>query len=105
MRRHHAARLPAWIIPAATLRIWHVPQLFQAAVLDDRIYNVQHVAFTCRRCCSGGPCSMRGTALIRPAVGTLDIFTTAIHTSVPSALLMLSTSVWYPSTPILRRPV
>jgi cytochrome c oxidase assembly factor CtaG len=96
----HALRLassPAIVfaLHAVALWIWHVPVLYEAAVLDDRIHLIQHVCFA-------------GTALLfwwgltrgrygRSGYGAavIYVFATAMHSGGLGALLAFSSRPWY----------
>ncbi|HVW10052.1 MAG TPA: cytochrome c oxidase assembly protein [Bryobacteraceae bacterium] len=87
--------LPAWLLHAAALWLWHAPALFQAATKNSAIHALQHISFL-------------GSALLfwwslfyarkRTAYGEsfLYVFTTAVHSSILGALLTFSTPPWYP---------
>ena len=77
------------------LWIWHLPALYAAAVLDDRIHLVQHVFFT-------GTAALFWWGLIRGRYGRsgygvafLYIFATALHSGGLGALLTFSNRPWY----------
>lgn len=83
-------------VHAIALWIWHLPALYDAAVLDDRIHLVQHVCFA-------GTATLFWWGLIRGRYGRsgygvafLYIFATALHSGGLGALLALSTRPWYP---------
>ena len=78
------------------LWIWHAPVLFQAAVGDGFVHTLQHLSFMGSALLFWWAMFDPRHGLIRPAIGALYIFTTAIHTSVLGALLTFSSSVWYP---------
>lgn len=76
--------------------IWHIPALYDAAVLDDRIHLVQHVCFA-------GTAALFWWGLIRGRYGRLGygsavmyLFATALHNGALGALLSFSGSPWYP---------
>lgn len=86
--------LMAWMFYAAALWLWHVPALYQVAVVDATVHWLEHTSFF-------------GTAVLfwyaifsRPRShyfgGALMIFTSALHSSALGALMTLSNSVWYP---------
>jgi len=97
IRAWHAVSrpLPAWLLHAAALWVWHAPALFQAATRNNAIHALQHITFL-------------GSALLfwwslfyarqRAAYGEsfIYVFTTAVHTSILGALLTFSSSAWYP---------
>jgi len=76
--------------------IWHIPALYDAAVLDDRIHLLQHVGFA-------GTATLFWWGLIRGRYGRLGygaavmyLFATALHSGALGALLSFSASPWYP---------
>jgi putative membrane protein len=87
----------SWILFAVTLWIWHAPLLYQAALNNQTIHNLEHIGFLL-------------TALLfwwvlinpsRPAywrygVGIPYLFTTALHSSILGVLLTFATQPWYP---------
>jgi putative membrane protein len=88
------APLIAWLLHAAALWIWHIPRLFNAALADGALHDVQHVTFL-------GTALIFWHALLRhgahPARGAaiLYLFTTTIHTGVLGALLTFARSPMY----------
>src|SRR3569833_516606 len=90
------APVPAWLIHAAAIWLWHAPPLFQQTLTSDLVHSAQHLSFFL-------------TGLIfwwsviyahgRKANGVafLSVFTTAIHTGILGALLTFSPHVWYPA--------
>ena len=76
--------------------IWHVPFLYDAAVLDDRIHLIQHVCFA-------GTAALFWWGLIRGRYGRLGygtaviyLFASALHNGALGALLTLAGRPWYP---------
>jgi putative membrane protein len=114
-RRSHSAHTQSWmqrsvpalarvasspfavfLIHAVALWIWHIPALYEAAVLDDRIHLIQHVCFT-------GTAALFWWGMIRGRYGRLGygaaflyIFATAAHSGGLGALMALSSVAWYP---------
>jgi putative membrane protein len=91
------ASSPAFVffLHAFALWIWHVPVLYEAAVLDDRIHLVQHVCFA-------GTAMLFWWGMIRGRYGRLGfgaaflyIFATAVHSGGLGALLAFSHRAWY----------
>lgn len=86
----------AFALHAIALWIWHMPALYQAAVLDDRIHLVQHVCFA-------GTAALFWWGMIRGRYGRsgygiafMYIFATALHSGSLGALLAFSSRPWYP---------
>lgn len=88
--------LGAWLIHFAVLWIWHAPPLFQAAVGDNAVHTLQHLGFMGSALLFWWAMFDPRHGLIRPALGALYIFTTALHTSVLGALLTFAERLWYP---------
>jgi putative membrane protein len=87
--------LVVFALHAAALWIWHVPALYEAAVLDDRIHMLQHVCFA-------ATAALFWWSLIRGRYGRLGygtaliyIFATALHSGGLGALLAFSDVPWY----------
>lgn len=89
--------LTAWALHALALWIWHVPQLFEAALHNEAVHVLQHASFL-------------GTALLfwwtaigsdprsrTKAFAMASLFTTMMHTSALGALLTFAASPWYAS--------
>ncbi len=86
----------AWALHALALWLWHVPQLFEAALRSEAMHVLQHASFL-------------GTALLfwwavlgrdprsrSRGFAMLYLFTTMLHTGVLGALLTVSPMPWYP---------
>jgi len=97
--RWFAGRLTApavvFSLHAFVLWIWHVPSLYQAAVLDDRLHAFEHITFTATAC-------LFWWGLVRGRYGRLGygtavvyVFATALHSGGLGALMALSPSPWY----------
>lgn len=97
---------PAWsrltappvvfILHAAALWVWHLPPLYEAAVLDDRVHAVQHVSFT-------GTACLFWWGMLRGRYGRLGygaavfyVFATAMHSGGLGALITFATAPVYP---------
>jgi putative membrane protein len=93
--RHLTSPFVVFALHTAALWIWHVPFLFEAAVLDDRVHAVQHLSFT-------GTACLFWWGLLRGRYGRLGygtavvyVFATAVHSGGLGALLTLSPQPWY----------
>ena len=97
---------PAWsrltspaavfILHAAALWVWHLPPLYQAAVLDDRVHALQHLMFT-------GTACLFWWGLLRGRYGRLGygaavfyVFATAMHSGGLGALITFAGAPIYP---------
>jgi putative membrane protein len=81
---------------AAALWIWHLPLLYEAAVVSEGVHIIQHICFT-------ATAALFWWSLIRGRYGRLGygaallyIFGTAVHSGGLGALLALSPVPWYP---------
>ncbi|HYD80298.1 MAG TPA: cytochrome c oxidase assembly protein [Paucimonas sp.] len=86
--------LPAWMLHAAVLWIWHLPRLFQAGLQSELVHALQHASFLLSALLFWSSLSAarahRGTAV-------LSMLTTMIHTGILGALLTFSPRAWYPA--------
>ncbi|HYB94542.1 MAG TPA: cytochrome c oxidase assembly protein [Vicinamibacterales bacterium] len=85
----------AFLLHAVALWGWHLPVLYEAAVLDERIHLVQHICFA-------GTAAIFWWGLIRGRYGrfgygaaVIYVFATALHSGGLGALLAFSTRPWY----------
>jgi cytochrome c oxidase assembly factor CtaG len=85
-----------FILHALALWVWHLPALYQAAVLDDRVHALQHVMFT-------GTACLFWWGLLRGRYGRLGygaavfyVFATAMHSGGLGALITFATAPIYP---------
>jgi putative membrane protein len=85
-----------FIMHALALWIWHVPPLYEAAVLDDRVHALQHLMFT-------GTACLFWWGLVRGRYGRLGygaavfyVFATAMHSGGLGALITFATAPIYP---------
>ncbi|HUQ89244.1 MAG TPA: cytochrome c oxidase assembly protein [Vicinamibacterales bacterium] len=90
-----SAPFAVFVLHAVALWVWHVPALYEAAVLDDRIHLVQHICFA-------GTAMLFWWGLIRGRYGRLGygaallyIFATALHSGGLGALMTFSQKPWY----------
>jgi putative membrane protein len=83
-------------IHAAVVWLWHVPELFEAAMRSEAVHSVQHASFFLTA-------ALFWWAILRGRYGRLGyglavalVFATAMHTSVLGALITVATQLWYP---------
>jgi len=86
--------LGAWVLHALALWIWHVPMLFQAALLHPVVHILQHGCFL------GSAVAYWWTVIggraQKPSPSSIaSLFTTMLHTSALGALLTFAPSPWY----------
>jgi putative membrane protein len=87
----------AWALHALALWVWHVPQLFEAALHGQAVHVLQHASFLVTAllfwwAVLGADPRSRGSGF---AIAYL--FTTMLHTGALGALLALAPAAWYPS--------
>jgi putative membrane protein len=86
----------AWALFALALWIWHLPVLYQAALRDQGIHDLQHFAFF-------GTAALYWRVLLDPVgrirlnrgLGVLYLFTTSLHATVLGVFMALSPRAWY----------
>ena len=95
----HAMTGPStvWILHGAVLWMWHIPQLFDAALASETVHAFQHASFFVTA-------ALFWWALIYGRYGRMGYgisvaytFTTAMHTGLLGALITLAGQAWYPS--------
>jgi putative membrane protein len=91
-----SAPLPAWLLSALALWIWHIPWLFEQTLRDDWIHAAQHTTFLATALIFWWPVVNRTQALGYGG-GLVYVFTTILHTSVLGALLTFAPRAWYSS--------
>jgi putative membrane protein len=85
------APLGAWLLHAAALWLWHMPALFQAALLHPWVHTLQHTSFL------ASALVFWWTVFRHPGGAALvSLFTTMVHTGALGALLTLAPALWYP---------
>jgi putative membrane protein len=86
----------AWAVHGITIWLWHVPALYQAAVLSEGIHGLQHITFVASAAIFwwGLVYGRYGRAGYGAAV--LFVFSTLVHTGVLGALFTLSRTPFYP---------
>ncbi len=85
--------LAAWMLHALALWLWHLPVLFQAALLSPWVHILQHSAFFGSALAYWW--SVFGRARIPNSSAIGSLFTTMLHTSALGALLTFAPTPWY----------
>lgn len=87
----------AWVIYFAILWAWHLPSLYEAALSDPLIHDLQHILFF-------GAAGLLWWVMLNPAsqksalsTGVLSLFTTALHAMALGVFMTLSPRAWYPA--------
>jgi putative membrane protein len=96
----HLLTLPlvAWSLHTAVLWLWHVPRLYQAALVNDTIHALEHASFL-------GAALLFWWVLLRGCTrrdlafgtGLIMAFTTMLHSSLLATLITFSRTAWYPN--------
>ena len=94
--RVHSDPLPATILHGAAIWLWHIPALFEAALLNNVLHWLQHFTFL-----STGLlfwwALLFGRARHRGyGTAAVYLFATATHTGFLGVLLAVSSTSWYP---------
>jgi putative membrane protein len=87
--------LHAWALHALALWLWHLPQLFDAALRSEGWHVLQHASFLGTAllfwwAVLGGDPRARGSGF-----ALAYLFTTMMHTAALGALLALAPTAWY----------
>jgi putative membrane protein len=81
----------AWFLHAVALWLWHMPLLFQSALLHPWVHAFQHTSFL------ASALVFWWTIFRHPGgAAMLSLFTTMVHTGALGALLTLAPNLWYP---------
>ena len=89
----YVSPLVAWLLHAAALWLWHVPQLFQASVENDAVHIAQHASFFFTALLFWWSI-LRNTA---SGIAVICVVTTMIHMGLLGALLTLAPMSLYPA--------
>jgi putative membrane protein len=86
-----------WLLHAAGLWVWHLPPLYQGALTDQWIHDLEHMtffvaAFLFWRLVLDG----RHRPTLNPGLSVLYLFTTSIQTMMLGVMMTLSPKAWYP---------
>jgi putative membrane protein len=87
--------LPAWILGAAALWLWHIPRLFDAALTSEGIHTLQHLSFFVTALLFWWSVISTRTAAGGYGAAVMSVVTTALHTSLLGALLTFAATPWY----------
>lgn len=86
-----------WTLYAGSMWIWHVPQLYNAALHNEAIHHFQHLTFFIASC-------LFWRVLLDPisrlrlsrGLGVVYLFATTLHATLLGVFMALAPSVWYP---------
>ncbi len=87
-----------WIAFAVVLWVWHVPALYDLALRNDLVHDVQHLAFLLSACLYWRVLfDPVGRVRLTPPVAVAYLFTTSLHAMLLGVFMALSQRVWYPT--------
>jgi putative membrane protein len=86
----------AFLLHAAALWAWHLPSLYEAAVLDGRVHAVQHLTFTLTACAFWWGIAHGRYGRAGYGAAFLYVFATALHTGGLGALFTFAAVPAYP---------
>ncbi|WP_141735986.1 cytochrome c oxidase assembly protein [Oligoflexus tunisiensis] len=82
---------------ALVLWIWHLPRLYESALENRAIHNVQHLAFFISSYFFWKVLLRRiGRPALNSAAGIVYLFVTSLHSTALGVLMALSPQIWYP---------
>jgi putative membrane protein len=86
-----------WSVHALAVWVWHVPVLYELALVDPLIHDVEHLTFFLAAVLFWRVAiDPRSSLRLNPGLGVLYLFTTSLHASALGALMALSPRPWYP---------
>jgi putative membrane protein len=81
---------------ALVLWIWHLPQLYESALANRWIHNVQHLAFFLSSYFFWKVLLRRiGRPALNSAAGIIYLFVTSMHSTALGVLMAISPQIWY----------
>lgn len=87
-----------WAVHALALWVWHVPVLYEWALYDPPVHDVEHLTFFLAAVLFWRVAiDPRSHLRANPGLGVLYLFTTSLHASALGALMALSPRPWYPT--------
>lgn len=93
--RTATAPVPAWLLHATALWIWHIPRCFDAALASPAVHTLQHASFLVSALLFWRAVFDDAARPARGASAALSLFTTMAHTAALGALITLSPGLWY----------
>ncbi len=86
------------ILYTLILWLWHIPILFESALGNRAIHNIQHLLFFAVSYFFWKVLLRKiGSASLNPASGILYLFVASVHSATLGVLMAFSPSVWYRS--------
>ncbi len=89
--------LVIWSMYAVATWVWHVPALYQAALRDSWVHDLQHLSFFIAACLFWRVLlDPVGRQNLRGGLAVLYLFTTTLHATVLGVFMTLAPTAWYP---------
>ncbi len=86
-----------WSVHALAIWVWHVPVLYELALNDPLVHDIEHLTFFLAAVLFWRVAiDPRSNLRLNPGLGVLYLFTTTLHASALGALMTLSPRPWYP---------
>jgi putative membrane protein len=87
-----------WVMHAVVLWVWHLPVLYELALNDPLVHDLEHLTFFIAACLFWRVAvDARLQPTLSPIASVLYLFTTSLHAMLLGILMTLSPSVWYAS--------
>lgn len=87
----------AWLMHALALWCWHIPSWFEATLHHEWAHALQHLSFLGTALWFWHSVFRGPRRIADYGWGVLNLFFTAIHSSVLGALITFAPGVWYPT--------
>ena len=86
----------AWALHGATIWIWHLPVLYEAAVQNEALHALQHATFVATAVFFWWGLVYGRYGRLAYGASVLFVFTTSMHTGILGALFTFSGAPFYP---------
>lgn len=87
-----------WTLHAVGLWVWHLPVLYELALSDPLVHDLEHLTFFLVACLFWRVViDSRVRPTLNPGLSIFYLFTTSLHAMVLGVLMALSPRVWYPT--------
>lgn len=87
----------AWALHAIALWVWHAPVLYQAALRDPLVHDLEHASFFVTALLFWWAVFRSGGERAAPGIPIALLFTTVMHSGVLGALMTFAVVPWYPA--------
>jgi putative membrane protein len=89
--------ISAWLLFAITMWLWHAPTLYEAALRDETLHDVEHLAFLVTGMLFWWVLFRHTTQKhIHYGMAIPYLFTTVLHSGILGALMTFTSQPWYP---------